>query len=309
MKILAIDSSGMPASAAVCEDGVLLAEYTVNFKKTHSQTLLPMMEEVRRMLSLDLDSVDAIAVAGGPGSFTGLRIGSATAKGIGLAMNKPLVHVPTLEAMAFNYYGSDRLIAPMMDARRSQVFAGIYTFRQEQSVPGISQEQNSLIILQDQEPVDVIELCEKLNELSAQSGKGVILLGDGAAAYKELIEKHLTAPHSFAPAHLAQQRAGAVAVRAMEMARQGKIETAAQHRPEYLRVSQAERVRAQKNSASQDSVSPAAESAGKSGQNPASQDGVSPVPDSAGKSAQNSASQDGVSPAAGSAGKSGLSHE
>ncbi|MCR5161901.1 MAG: tRNA (adenosine(37)-N6)-threonylcarbamoyltransferase complex dimerization subunit type 1 TsaB, partial [Lachnospiraceae bacterium] len=81
MKILAIESSGMPASVAVLEDETLLAEYTVNFKRTHSQTLLPMMEQVREMLELDLDTVDVIAVSGGPGSFTGLRIGSATAKG------------------------------------------------------------------------------------------------------------------------------------------------------------------------------------------------------------------------------------
>lgn len=247
MKILAIDSSGMPASAAVCEDGTLLAEYTVNFKRTHSQTLLPMMDEVRKMLELDLDSLDAVAVAGGPGSFTGLRIGSATAKGIGLAIGKPLIHVPTLEALACNYYGSDRLIVPMMDARRSQVFAGIYTFDMHREADSSC---DPLFILQDQEPVDVTQLCAKLNELSEKTGKEVILLGDGAFAYRELIEEHLTAAHSYAPAHLAQQRAGAVAVRAMELARQGKIETAAQHRPEYLRVSQAERVRAQKNGSS-----------------------------------------------------------
>ncbi len=268
MKILAIDSSGMPASVAVCEDGILLAEYTVNFKRTHSQTLLPMLDEVRKMTELDLDSVDAVAVAGGPGSFTGLRIGSATAKGIGLATGKKLIHVPTLEAMACNYYGSDRLIAPMMDARRNQVFAGIYSFELNEtggascasheasdSLSVLNDECDSfcashetgdpLYVLQDQEPVDVTAMCEKLNELSSATGKAVILLGDGAFAYRKLIEAHLTAPHTYAPAHLAQQKAGSVAVRAMELARQGKLETAEMHRPDYLRVSQAERVRAQ----------------------------------------------------------------
>ena len=119
MKILAIDSSGMPASVAVCEDGTLLAEYTVDFKRTHSQTLLPMMDEVKRQLELDLSSVDVIAVAAGPGSFTGLRIGSATAKGIGLALDRPLISVPTLEGMAYNFYGSSDIIVPMMDAMRA----------------------------------------------------------------------------------------------------------------------------------------------------------------------------------------------
>ena len=86
MKILGLDSSGIVASVAVVEDEILTAEYTVNYKKTHSQTLLPMLDEVAKMTELDLDTVDAIAVAGGPGSFTGLRIGSATAKGWGLPL-------------------------------------------------------------------------------------------------------------------------------------------------------------------------------------------------------------------------------
>ena len=129
MKILAIDSSGMTATVAVAEDRKLIAEYSVNYKKTHSQTLLPMLDALREMTDLDLGSIDAIAVAGGPGSFTGLRIGSATAKGIGLALDKPLVHVPTLEGMAWNLWGSEDLIWPMMDASRSQVYTGKDSFR------------------------------------------------------------------------------------------------------------------------------------------------------------------------------------
>ena len=92
MKILGIESASLVASVAVVTDGLVTAEYTVDFKKTHSQTLLPMIDEVTRMLELDLHEVDAIAVSGGPGSYTGLRIGSATAKGLGLALEKPLVH-------------------------------------------------------------------------------------------------------------------------------------------------------------------------------------------------------------------------
>lgn len=103
MKILAFDSSGLVASVAVLEEERMIAEYTVNYKKTHSQTLLPMLDEVVKMTELDLNEIDAIAVAAGPGSFTGLRIGSATAKGLGLALDKPLVSVPTLEGIAFNY--------------------------------------------------------------------------------------------------------------------------------------------------------------------------------------------------------------
>ena len=98
MKVLAIDSSGLTAAAAIVEDEQTVAEYTINYKKTHSQTLLPMIDEMVRMVEIDLSTIDAIAVAGGPGSFTGLRIGSATAKGLGLSLGKPLVHVPTVDA-------------------------------------------------------------------------------------------------------------------------------------------------------------------------------------------------------------------
>ena len=128
MRVLALDSSGIVASVAVVEDDTLVAEYTVNYKKTHSQTLLPMLDEIVKMTELDLGTINAIAVAGGPGSFTGLRIGSATAKGLGLALNKPLIHVPTVDGLAYNVFGCEDIICPIMDARRNQVYTGIYTF-------------------------------------------------------------------------------------------------------------------------------------------------------------------------------------
>ena len=100
MKILAIDSSGLVASAALLADGILVAEYTVDYKKTHSQTLLPMVDEILRMTEQELMEIDAIAVSEGPGSFTGLRIGAATAKGLGLVIEKPIIGVPTVDALA-----------------------------------------------------------------------------------------------------------------------------------------------------------------------------------------------------------------
>lgn len=231
MKILALDSSGLVASAAVVEDENLLAEYTVNYKKTHSQTLLPMLETITKMIELDLHSIDAIAVAAGPGSFTGLRIGSATAKGLGLALDKPLISVPTVDALAYNLYGTDRLICPMMDARRSQVYTGIYEFAGE--------ELKSLL---PQTPMEVPRLAERLNALQRE----VLLLGDGAAVYKEEMEKLLTVPHAWVPAHLNKQRAAAVAVLGLQYLREGKTETAAEHQPIYLRLSQAEQEREKK---------------------------------------------------------------
>ena len=126
MKILAFDSSGLVASVAIVENNNLIAEYTTNYKKTHSQTLLPMLEEIVKMTELDLNTIDAIAVAAGPGSFTGLRIGAATVKGLGLALEKPVISVPPCHGLAYNLWGSDKLICPIMDARRSQVYTGIY---------------------------------------------------------------------------------------------------------------------------------------------------------------------------------------
>ncbi|MCD7955313.1 MAG: tRNA (adenosine(37)-N6)-threonylcarbamoyltransferase complex dimerization subunit type 1 TsaB [Lachnospiraceae bacterium] len=231
MKILALDTSGLVASVAVAEDETLLAEYTVNYKKTHSQTLLPMLDEVTRMIDLDLKSVDAIAVAGGPGSFTGLRIGSATAKGLGLALDLPLISVPTVDALAWNLYGCQDLICPMMDARRDQVYTGIYTF-----------EAGMFLTKRQQEPMAVADLARILNEM----GRRVVFLGDGVPVYREQILRQLTVPAQFAPAHLNRQRASAVAVLAMQYYREGKIQTASEHRPEYLRLSQAERERAEK---------------------------------------------------------------
>lgn len=240
MKILALDSSGLVASVAVMEDEKLLAEYTVNYKKTHSQTLLPMLNEAAKMIDLDLQSIDAIAVAGGPGSFTGLRIGSATAKGLGLALNKPIVSVPTVDALAWNLYGSSYVICPMMDARRTQVYTGIYRFACE---PG-SQEME-FVTIQEQYPAALEEIAARLNEL----GEPVMLLGDGIPVYKEQLEQLLTVPYQFAPAHMSRQRASAVAALGMRYIKEGKTETAAEHKPDYLRLSQAERERAEKTAA------------------------------------------------------------
>lgn len=231
MKILGLDSSGLVASVAVVEDEALIAEYTVNYKKTHSQTLLPMLDEIAKMINLDLESVDAIAVAAGPGSFTGLRIGSATAKGLGLALKKPLISVPTVEALAYNLYDTDGLICPIMDARRSQVYTGVYRF-----------EDHRLKVVEDQMAVSIGTLIEKCNSY----GENVIFLGDGVPVFREKIEEDLNVPYSFAPAHVNKQRASAVAALGMVYYSEGKYETAMEHVPDYLRVSQAERERAER---------------------------------------------------------------
>lgn len=230
MRILGIESSSLVASVAVVTDDVMTAEYTVNFKKTHSQTLLPMIDEVVNMLGIELDSVDAIAVSGGPGSFTGLRIGSATAKGLGFAMKKPLVQVPTVDAMAYNLFESDLLICPIMDARRNQVYTGLYRCKED------------LKVVKAQCAMDMGELVRELDE----RGETVVFLGDGVPVYRPLIGEMMKTPHLFAPAHMNRQRAGAVAALGAKYLVEGKVVTAEEFKPDYLRKSQAEREAAEK---------------------------------------------------------------
>lgn len=272
MRVLAIDTSGLVASVALVEDDVLRAEFTTNDKKTHSQTLLPMLDQLRQMTSLELDTVDAIAIAAGPGSFTGLRIGSATAKGLGLALGKPLVEVPTLEGLAYNLYGTDKLVCPMMDARRNQIYTGLYEYipalpgespaaqvlsgesPAAQVLPGESPAAwmlsgqtpavragicYELRTLRDQCVVDVAEIVEECNRL----GREVIFLGDGVPVYLEQIRKRMQVPYSLAPAHYSRQRAASVAALGAVYAAGGRVVSAADHRPIYLRKSQAERER------------------------------------------------------------------
>lgn len=232
MKILALDSSSLVASVAVVTDAVLTAEYTIHYKKTHSQTLLPMIDEMARMIELDLETVDAIAVAAGPGSFTGLRIGSATAKGLGLALERPLISVPTIDAMAYGLFGSADLVVPIMDAKRNQVYTGIYDF-------SVRDGQYQMERLRAQCAIGIEELLEDLN----QRKRRVIFAGDGILAYQEEIDQKIQVAYSFAPAHLNRQRAGAVGALAEIYYKEGKIESAREHKPDYLRLSQAERER------------------------------------------------------------------
>lgn len=231
MRVLAIDTSSIVASVAIVEEEKLVAEFTINNKKTHSQTLLPMLEQMVKFADVSLESVDAIAISGGPGSFTGLRIGAATAKGLGLALNKPLIHVPTLKALAYNMVGTSEFICPIMDARRSQVYTGIYRF-----------EKDELITEFEDSCIEIQGLFEKLHEL----GRSVVFLGDGISTYQSVIEENLKVPYTISCVHHREQRAAAVGALGLQYLKEGKTETASQHKPEYLRLSQAERERAEK---------------------------------------------------------------
>jgi tRNA threonylcarbamoyl adenosine modification protein YeaZ len=226
MKLLILESSGLVASVAVMEEEKMIGEYTVNYKKTHSQTLLPMVDELIKNIGLDLQELDAIAISKGPGSFTGLRIGSATAKGLAQALNIPIVPVSSLEGLAANLFATEDVICPMMDARRSQVYTGVYGY-----------EGSQLVTLLEPAPLPVEELIEKLNQM----GRSVIFLGDGVPVYEDKLKEKMTVSYRIAPAHLNRQRAGAVGTLAIQYYKEGKTEASRDHKPEYLRISQAER--------------------------------------------------------------------
>ena len=244
MKIIALDSSGMVASVAYQADGVLIAEYTMNHKRTHSETLLPMLDRIVQDAEINLAAIDAIAVAAGPGSFTGLRIGAATVKGLGLALEKPVVPVPTCEGLAWNLKGTGGLVVPIMDARRGQVYTGIYRVsachseeRSDEESPHPSASRQTPETLLDQTACAIEELLDIL----AGYGEPVTFLGDGVPVFRKIIEEKCTVPFAFAPPANALQRAASVADLGEQKALQGETVSADAFAPIYLRKSQAER--------------------------------------------------------------------
>lgn len=239
MKILAIDTSGQTASAALLEDDLIIAEFSIHAKQTHSETFLPLLETLREKTAFQIEEIDAVAVTSGPGSFTGLRIGSATAKGLGFALCKPIIPVPTLEGLAYNLYGTANIVCPLLDARRNQTYTGLYEFIENES------KEYDMRVIKEQCAVPIEEIITACNEL----GRSVVFLGDGVPVFREKIIEQMKAPYSFAPAHMNRQRAAAVAALAVKYYEQGKIQTAAEHAPEYLRLSQAERERKEKEAA------------------------------------------------------------
>lgn len=232
MKVLAIDSSGLVASVALLTEDELLAEYTTNYRKTHSQTLLPMLDEIVKMTNIDLEEIDAIAISKGPGSFTGLRIGAATVKGLALVLDVPIIPVPTVDGLAYNLYQSDGIVCPLMDARRNQVYTGLYKW-----------VDNEFKVLLEQRPLAIEEIANEINKI----GEEVIFLGDGVKVFEEQIKEVVEVDYYFAPAHLSRQRAGAIGALGIEYYKKGILADADEFVPTYLRMSQAERELERKN--------------------------------------------------------------
>ena len=225
MKILSIDSSALVASVALCEDEQVLSEYTLNNGNTHSETLLPMVESILKSFNITPADIALFAVSAGPGSFTGVRIGAATVKGLAFASGKPCVEVSTLEAIAHNLRVHKGLICPVMNARRSQVYTAL--FRSDGS---------SLTRLMEDSAISI----QELDAILAEYGEEVCLCGDGYDITKKgfSLTSLTDVPH-----RLQLQSAVSVAEVALESYKKGEYCSDSQLRVNYLRPSQAERER------------------------------------------------------------------
>lgn len=232
MKILALETSAVAASVAVCEDEELIAQSFQRTGLTHSATLMPMLEDMLKNAGLTLKEMDLIAVAAGPGSFTGLRIGVSAAKGLAWPLDKPCASVSTLEAMAWQMSGMEGIVCSAMDARRQQIY-------------------NALFELQGGKPVrltpDRAISLEDLGTELANIKKNQIMVGDGAHLCYNAFQSY-GYPVQMAPPHLHFQSAWGVARCALEQARAGQLTDAAGLVPNYHRLSQAERERLAKQS-------------------------------------------------------------
>lgn len=224
LRILALDTSALTASAAVLEGDVVRGEISFTCALNHSQTIMLSVDALLSRLSLAPSDIDLFACANGPGSFTGLRIGIGTVKGLAFGADKMTVGVPTLLALAHNVSVSDCLIAPIMDARRSQVYNALYR-----------SENGSLCEVCAPRAVSVDELCAGLHEKT-------LFVGDGVKAYRAAIEEKLGDNALFAPPNLCLQSAASVALAARSIT----PVSAAELNAVYLRKSQAEREREEK---------------------------------------------------------------
>ena len=233
MKILAIDSTAIVASVAICDGEKLAALYTVNNGNTHSETLLPMVESALAQSKLTVDDIGLFAVSAGPGSFTGVRIGVSTIKGLAFGRDIPCVGVSTLEALAYNLKGSKGIICPVMNARRNQVYNALFRF-----------EGDKLVRLCPDRAIAVKELAAELSENEDYKNEIIYLSGDGVDITAPAIPAERL---GFTHPVMECQNAYSVAMCALESYRAGEgIVSDAELAPTYLRPSQAERERAEK---------------------------------------------------------------
>lgn len=222
MRILAVDTSAKVSSVSVVEDNSVLAEFNINMGLTHSQTLMPMVDDCLKEAKISLDTIDAFAVSAGPGSFTGIRIGIGAVKGLAYGLNKPCVALSTLEGLANNVACFSGIICPVMDARCSQVYTAFF-----------EAENQSLTRLSEDRAISIDELYDLLTSFK----KNIIFVGDGAdLCYNKLKDK---LPNLYlAPPSVKFQRASSVGLSAIKKAQSGETVSAAEIMPCYLRLPQ-----------------------------------------------------------------------
>ena len=238
LTILALDSSGTTASVALINEYITIGEITINAqsekRKTHSEILLPMIDQLFSFTGMDISNVDYIACTNGPGSFTGLRIGAATAKGLSRGIGKPVIAVPTLDAMAYNIVISEPgfLIVPLMDARRSQVYTALYKWK-----------GNVLVRHSDYIAESIENVLKTLASIPiSKTYTQIVFLGDGVPIHQEtIINSGL--PCTFALPHQNRQRAASVGICAFHLAAAGCFCNEEDFPLLYIRKPQAERER------------------------------------------------------------------
>ena len=226
MKILAIDTSGPNCSVAVLDEQKVIGSFNLNIGKTHSETLLPLVDELLKFSGIELSEIDIFACCIGPGSFTGIRIGISTIKGFALSLNKPVISVSTLEGLAYNVTHFDGIICSILNANNNNVYSSLYklTFMPEMIGDYLTDSIDSLIY-----------------EIKKHNQR-VLFVGDGGIAYKEKIQNELKEKAIFVPQHLNEQSAISIARAALNKYNKGEIGDAFSIQPLYLRKSQAERL-------------------------------------------------------------------
>lgn len=237
MRIIGIDTSSSVATVAIVNDEKLECEIYLDYKMQHSVVLFPMLEELLRMLNIKMDEVDGVAVSGGPGSFTGLRIGVSTAKGIAQGGNKKFVAVSSLEAMAFQQVGFQGIICPIMDALRENVYTKLFTWK-----------AGELTEVSDYDALHIDELIKVLEEKNQQ----VIFCGDGVDIHREKLQNKLGDRAFFSPLSMKMPRASSIAELGKQKLERGMEDDIYTYSPIYIRKSQAEREYERKNGVSSD---------------------------------------------------------
>jgi universal bacterial protein YeaZ len=226
MRILAVDTSSSVAAVAVINEIELLGEFLLNHQKTHSQKLVPMIDELLKNLELHPEDIDVFAASSGPGSFTGLRIGITTVKAMAFALQKPVVSIPALDALAYSLPMTAAMVCPIMDARNNQVYTALYEYTEG--------KQNKLTEYMGVNIQELVQIIKGKN-------KDVIFIGDGVLVHSEYLKYKLGLKCRIAPQCIMQQKASTVAQLALFEVYAGRLENCFDMVPFYLRKPQAER--------------------------------------------------------------------